>query len=316
MAGKTLSTHEEAVLVCLDDGRAGHRQQSHALVQALQQHRPLQLHTLQPLSFAQVLLALLGWRRPTDWPAHIDLMVGCGHACHWTLLAAKTGFAIRTVLLMRPSLPLSAFDYVIAPEHDALAQQPSVFATRGALAPAPLTDAGVVQRDQALILLGGPSRHGRWDNDAIIEQVLKLLARYPDWQWIISNSPRSPADLLEGIAAQLPRTDRLHLHDYRRQAPDWLAQQLLRSHSVWISPDSASMVYQALTAGCAVGLFDLPAPPASRVRRGLSILVDQGLLIDWQGFQQGHTPQPPAPPFREADAAAAWLATRLGWDVA
>ena len=42
---------------------------------------------------------------------------------------------------------------------------------------------------------------------------------------------------------------RLSLHDWRGLEPDWLVQRLPLADSVWVSEDSVSMVYEALTAG-------------------------------------------------------------------
>jgi mitochondrial fission protein ELM1 len=60
--------------------------------------------------------------------------------------------------------------------------------------------------------------------------------------------------------------------------PDWLEEQLTQAGEVWVTPDSVSMVYEALTAGCRVGLFDLPSRPGSRVAKGVKDLLAQGYV--------------------------------------
>jgi mitochondrial fission protein ELM1 len=43
-------------------------------------------------------------------------------------------------------------------------------------------------------------------------------------------------------------------------SPDWLPTQLARADQAWVTADSVSMVYEALTAGAAVGVLDVPRP--------------------------------------------------------
>ena len=52
--------------------------------------------------------------------------------------------------------------------------------------------------------------------------------------------------------------------------PDWLPAQLARAGQAWATADSVSMVYEALTAGAAVGILDVPRQRASRISRDVS----------------------------------------------
>ena len=54
---------------------------------------------------------------------------------------------------------------------------------------------------------------------------------------------------------------------------EWLEDMLTRCRDVWISEDSISMIYEALTAGCRVGLLPLPRKSASRLHRAIDQLL-------------------------------------------
>jgi hypothetical protein len=85
----------------------------------------------------------------------------------------------------------------------------------------------------------------------------------------------------------------------------WLEGQLARAGEAWVTPDSVSMVYEALTAGCRVGLFDLPAKPASRVARGVLALKADGLVSAFP-----HPPRPNRHPLNEAGRCASLILER------
>jgi mitochondrial fission protein ELM1 len=170
---------------------------------------------------------------------------------------------------MGPSLPLSLFDLCLIPEHDSPPQRPNVVPTLGALNN--LTPTGAHTPDQGLILVGGPSSHFQWDSPAITRQIRELVQDRPEMKWALTTSRRTPADfpgLLDG--------NTLDIHPVETTPPGWLEDRLSQAGEVWVTPDSVSMVYEALTAGCRVGLLDLPAKADSRVASGVMSLMAKG----------------------------------------
>lgn len=118
-----------------------------------------------------------------------------------------------------------------------------------------------------------------------------------------------PAALLDEIRQCLPAVE---VYSYQETPPDWLPAKLAAADTVWVTEDSVSMTYEALSSGARVGL--LPAPrlmPSARVLRGLEELAADGFLTTFAGWQQTHQLYAPPTTLREADRCAAEVIGRL-----
>jgi len=261
-----------------------------------------------------VIPALARWRAGLMWLFKYfphsslpppDLILGAGHATHLTMLAARRAQGGRAVVLMKPSLPRRWFDLCIVPEHDNIAPDACTLVTQGALNRVRASHPR--QPDRGLILIGGASPHFEWNNEAIALQIQSILANTPDVQWTLADSRRTPSEFM----AKLSPHPRLQYISHTTTAPDWLRDQLEHAATVWVTPDSASMVYEALTAGAEVGVFDLPVNPRSRVGWAIARLVDQQRItrfISWCAHGKLH---PNLQPLAEADRCAQWILTWL-----
>jgi len=288
------------------DGKPGHQNQSTGLLAALQHRLPVEDYLLPSLSPGTALRALLTGRLAAggSLPAP-DLLIGAGHATHLSLLAARRVRGGRTIVLMKPSLPAAWFDLCIIPAHDTPRVADSILVTRGVLNRVRYSadrDAGT-----GLILLGGPSAHVEWSTAAVVVQVRELLAHSPGVRWTLTTSRRTPGTLLEQLAAE-PAL-RGVVVPWEQTAPDWLPDRLARASHVWVTQDSVSMIYEALTSGAAVGLLNVPwRDERDRLARGVAQLVQDGLVTGFDAWQHGRELQPPAEPFDEAARCAAWIA--------
>lgn len=288
----------------ISDGKPGHLNQSMGLAEALLR--------IQPGSM-QILPALPWWRASVAWLLKSalhgngpppDLIVGAGHATHITMLAARRTQGGRTVVMMKPSLPRAWFSLCIVPEHDGLTANACTLITQGAMNR--VRASNMHDPHQGLILLGGPSSHFEWDSAAIELQIQSILDRFPEIHWTLSDSRRTP----EGFTKQLPLHAQLHVVSHTATPADWLPAQLARSSTVWITPDSVSMVYEALTAGSTVGLFDLPVNPRSRVGRAIARLADTQRVTRFVSWCANGKLHPNLHPLAEADRCAHWI---LAW---
>lgn len=290
------------------DGKAGHDNQSGGLLEALRRLRPVEHHDLGPSSTTTALAAWLLGRVPSVWrelPAP-DLLLGAGHQTHLSLLAARKQRGGKAVVLMRPTLPLALFDLCLIPEHDAPPVRANVLTTRGALNR--IQPSTVLESERGLLLIGGPSTHFGWDNTEIYQQITAVLQAHATMQWTLTTSRRTPADFLQGLPvvpdgrlAVVPATATNH---------HWLPAQLARAHQVWVTADSVSMVYEALTAGAAVGVFAVPLKRSNRISRGLDRLIAQGWLTPFARWRQTAQLTRPTGSFAEADRCAHWIITQ------
>ena len=296
------------MIVVISDGKPGHLNQSLGLAEALERRRgDVAIREEPALTLPQALAAFV--RRPACF-RDAKLLIGAGHGTHLSLVALRRS-SCPAVVLMRPSLPGFCFDVRVEPRHDGGRESARCWLSDG-----PLNRVRPAPKDEAvnLILVGGPSPHFAWDEAALLTQLERICDGERRWQ--LTGSRRTPPGFLERVAAaQLPG---LLVHDAQTLPPGWLAQTLATARAAWVTPDSASMVYEALTAGCAVGLLDLPAVAGSRVARAMSDLVARGRVAtaSTTGEEQSvglELATPCAEPLAEADRIArrieerAWL---------
>lgn len=298
------------VVWLLTDNKAGHRNQLKGLGNRLRVLTGASLHWLDATEFQLPLWRAFVGKAPrldNDLPSP-DLIIAAGTQTHRLLLSLRRFSRARTLVLMKPGFPLSWVDGIIAPAHDAIAGK-RIFVSEGALnAITPL--ARVTEKPEALILVGGTSSHFKWDDDALLEQITTLMRQYPSWRWTISGSRRTPAGLqtrlreLEGLKATVIEPDTTH--------ENWLSHQLAASSAVWVTPDSLSMVCEAVTSGVPTGIFELEAHPGSRVAHGISRLNEQGRLCRWSDHAAVMAEDRiEKPPLWESDRAARWVIDRL-----
>ena len=114
-------------------------------------------------------------------------------ATHWPLLCAQRACGGRTVVLMKPSLPLAWFDHVVVPVHDEVSGA-NVISTRGVLNP---MRPGDKVPGSALALVGGISKHFGWDNASVLRQLVTLREAWPGLR--VTDSRRTPAALREQL---------------------------------------------------------------------------------------------------------------------
>jgi mitochondrial fission protein ELM1 len=292
-----------AEICVISDGKAGHRSQSLGLAEALQRLRPAA--AVREVPAARGRRGLLRDLFPVSRdPAAPTLVIGAGHGTHADLVHWRRRGS-RAIVLMRPSLPLRFFDLCIEPRHDGGRESDRRWLSIG---PLNRIRPAAIRSDGGIILIGGPSPHFTWDGPALIGQLAAVCDGTRSWT--LSTSRRTPADFLPALRElQLPA---LQAHGADELPVDWLARTLPSAAACWISPDSASMVYEALSAGCAVGLFDLVAASGSRVARGVEELLDDGWCTPFAAFARGRALAVAEAPLAEADRIAARIVER-GW---
>ncbi len=239
------------------------------------------------------------------------LILGAGHATHPVVLAARRARGGRAIVLMKPTLPVRWFDLCLVPEHDGLPADENVILTRGAINT--VEPSGQQAADRGLILLGGPSSHHGWDGAAMVGQVRAVVTAEPGRKWKLTTSRRTPNDIVPALRALA--ADNVEVIPADQTEPGWVGRELEQASVVWVSEDSVSMVYEALTAGAAVGVLAVPRRGTGRVVRGLDRLVSEGWVTTFDAWQEGQSLGRPPEPLFEADRCARiicerWLCSR------
>lgn len=292
------------------DGKPGHENQTAGLVQALQAHRPVEVHDiLAPNGLAAAAAWVVWWFPWGDTLPDPDLLLGAGHATHMPLLAARRARGGRAVVLMRPSLPDGWFDLCVVPQHDAPRPTENVFITHGVLNR--VRPGAAKDPRQGLILIGGPSKHHHWSEREVLEQIVQIQARgTPSQRWRLTTSRRTPPGFLAALN-KIVDPARIEVVPFERTDPDWLPEQLAWAGTVWVTADSVSMIYEALTAGAAVGLIEIPAQGQDRVGGGVESLIDTGQVTGFSQWRAGADLRAPKQPFSEAARAAREIMLRF-----
>lgn len=288
------TTTDSLQIWCFLDGKPGHENQSLGLIEALERctNRDLEVHHL-PVS-NKYPARLLGHghrgrllRLP---PPH--LLIGAGHATHMVLWRSRRRFGGRSVVLMKPSLPLRCFDLCLIPDvHQVEADSQHVLLTQGVLNR--IRPSSQQQSDHALCLIGGPSSHYEWSDEHLLSQLRPLFQQSTDLRWTVATSRRTPDSLLGALRESFPHLTIVPPGSVSR---DWLPKQLSLAATTWVSEDSVSMTYEAVTSGARVGILELPRTRETRVTRGMDRLVETGRVTrfaQWQSTGQLQAPQTP-----------------------
>lgn len=306
----------------ISDGKAGHRTQLLGLVAGLQrQCWPVQLTEIavQQLSWLGLLSCWISDPVSGKLPAVLkslaspDLIVGVGHRTHWKVLLTKKilqckNRQLKSLVLMQPSLPLRWFDYLIIPRHDHPPVQPQVLVTEGVLNP--LVNQQRHQQGRNLILIGGPSRRHGWSESALIAQLQHVIQQ-DNAEFILTTSRRTPPEFLQhGFLRQLHTAQyaRITVCPVEQTPAGWLFEQLQLASTVWVTEDSVSMIYEALTAGCKVQVIEMPRLKQDRITCAVDDLLAQGLV---NSLSKKAIDSAPEITLNEADRAARWLIHHL-----
>ena len=275
----------------LMDGKPGHEKQSAGLLQGIEALRQIEVHNFdmrcKALFWHQVRRHAL--RGAADIPAP-DITLGVGHRTHLPTLIARHVCGGKSVVLMKPTLSHRLFDLIFLPQHDRYWRKGNLVETRGVVCPS-VNHAKV--ENSGLILLGGTNRHFQWRDADIAAQVAAITRASPDVDWQVCDSRRTPGTLRNA----LPSAANLRYQPWQSTAGDFLERALGAARYVWVTADSASMLYEALSAGAQVGVIALDAKRPGRDNkhmRGIRLLLSQGHVFSTaDGFRLQGRLMPP-----------------------
>lgn len=292
------------------DGKAGHDNQSLGLVDALQRRTRIHSYDIpvRPGGGLDWMLGRFpnGGLLPDPW-----LIVGAGHATHLPMLAARRARGGRATVLMRPDLPRSLFDLCVIPEHDRPRPAANIVVTKGSLNR--MQAAGGHVRDRGLMMVGGPSRHYRWDHGRVVEQIAGVIRFSPVRHWVLTTSRRTPPGFAERVRQMIfNHNRRLSIVSWRDSSDHWLGTQLRRCCCTWVTEDSVSMIYEALTAGIPVGLLSVPPRRTGRVVSGVRQLAATRNVMTYSDWSAGRPLPRPPQVFDEANRVAGQICRRWG----
>jgi mitochondrial fission protein ELM1 len=286
---------KELRIIALLDGRPGHEKQTMGIIQALQVRVPVQVVQINVDSFSimraviqtcRLFFSKTGSSHPQIGRG--DLLIGTGSLTHLPLLLYKQKYAIPAITCMSPALHLrNRFDLCFVPEHDALSEERNIMLTAGA--PNCSVNKRKHREECGLILLGGiDTKSHYWDSRQVVQMVEKVVKTDSQKHWTVSSSPRTPEDAVAMIKQLADKYGNIHFFDYRDTAAGWIEEQYDKNSLVWVTADSISMVYEAITAGCRVGIFPMQwVRKNSKFKKNEDILLEKKLVTPFASWEEG-----------------------------
>jgi len=314
-------------LLCwaISDTAAGNVRQARALADAIGQttRRDVAVRVRQPWdALAPHLTAgarsairdSAGQSLAPPWP---DIAIGCGRraALLTRLLRRWSGGSTFTVQILDPRIDPSAFDMVIAPQHDGV-DASNVIRSIGALNPVDahwLADArtrfarlAALPSPRTAVLIGATNRAQRLDGryfDALLDR-LRAERAADGGSFLVSVSRRTPSDVVSRLrAAFAPFPSSFWAEERDGENP--YAGFLAWSDRIVVTPDSVNMLSEACATGKPAYTF-APQPIAGKLAAFHHALRESGHLR----VLGESAPNPLPPPLAETREIAALVRAR------
>lgn len=289
----------------LTDGAAGNEVQALGLAEALARRRRTEI-VLKPIA-SKPLAALLparAWHflgaRKVGWPfiAYSDavappwpcLVIGAGRRIAPLVAAMRQLHGVIAIQLLNPRMPATAFDLVIAPEHDRLtaANTISTLGAIGRVTPGRIAAEADIWRARlahlperrAVCLIGGPSKSAHWrsaDGDRLVAQLATLSQ--DGWGLLITPSRRSDPALIARLKSACDRATTF-VWDGTGENP--YPGILGLAEAAVATGDSVNMVSEAASSGLPLHVFRV-SKESAKLREFHHALASRGITRDFSG---------------------------------
>lgn len=300
-------------IVAFLDGRLGHEKQTKGVLKALSEMTPIDVeYKIQDTSFkfglrdwAAYIMSFILLQNKKKSDNNIDLIIGTGSHPHISMLILKRECGAKVVTCMTPNFFLiRKIDLCFVPQHDGQKPGANIFFTIGAPSTAILQDKH--DRKKGLILVGGVNKKShKWRAKAIMAQIGSILEKEQSITWTITSSPRTPEEtivLLQNLASQNVNVDFFRPED---TLPGWIEKEYAKNFTVWVTADSISMIYEALTARCSVGILPVDwKKKNSKFQRNENYLIENKLVTSYEMWLDGKDTMTKGVPFDEASRCA------------
>ena len=262
------------------DLKTGHLKQVQALLDQLKKEIELSITKINN-SDQESLPEILANKNQFNGPI---MLIGAGHDVYSKILQGKkylekyTDQSIFSIAVLRPSYKINSFDLIVAPEHDFHNRNlpKNVISFQGSLAPTSQTP---IDENKAIIAIGGPSKHYKFDQEILIKQVHYILSVYPKHKFKIFNSRRTPDSLnikLKNELDNFPDVKFIHLNS---PESDLFSETLNEAALKFVTPDSSNLVFEALSTQGQTYLIQIESSKyrrifgAKKIRMAMSELV-------------------------------------------
>jgi uncharacterized protein len=290
-------------IVAFMDGRLGHEKQTRGLLRALSARTAVQvahIHLSAPSMLSGIRNAWLSARADVSQRqaggGRTDLIIGTGARTHIPMLLYQKRSGGRLVTCMTPNIFYrNRFDLCFIPQHDAKRAAENLFVTVGP--PGLVEDLKRHDPARGLILVGGLDRKSHhWDSPAIMARIEHIVRRQPHLHWTISSSPRTPEEMILLLDHFFAGGGPISFFRSQDTPDGWIEKAYAENQMVWVTADSISMVYEALAAGCQVGIIPVQWKRRdNKFQRSIDYLAEQQWVVTYDKWLEGLKPAPGAP---------------------
>ena len=291
-------------IVYVSDGKAGHRSQAVGLYKAMQrlskQDVTFQEVSIEQLPFFSLFKAVLTHQLDI-FESVPDYIFGVGsHTQLRVLLLGKVYPEAKTIILMKPNFPFGWFNHVIIPAHDAVPEQGNVILSQGALNP--IVNENRHQKNRILITLGGSSKRHQWNGQKVLQAIQQIIEHNEHAEIVLTTSRRTPKEFFQHLQFQ-PYIQQIKVFPVEKTPQGWIFEEMQKAEAVWVTEDSVSMIYEALTAGCKVGVIKIDRLKEDRITLSVDQIIQANLVSEHVSVEMLVEPHA----FKEAERVATYL---------
>ena len=231
-----------------------------------------------------------------------NIIISCGRKSVVPSIYLKNKFKnkVMNIHIQDPKVSLKNFDYIVAPEHDAL-QGKNVLTSKGAIHY--LTNSELDKNENYLkskmdskkkvlaFIIGGPTKHYNYEDKVIDEIFLKIKNNFlnNDYQAIIIPSMRTPKSIIKKAQDYFVQ-GQVVIDNVDKKA--YLSALKLADHIV-VTCDSTSMISEAAITGKPIYVAQMPASKKNerfdnffKLFESLKIIKNLDTIIDSWSYQK------------------------------
>lgn len=282
-------------VIAVLDGRPGHEKQTRGIISNLKQSIDVEVTEIDTSKhklidrYKNYCLLLVPQRLQIQQKdIQADIAIGTGSRTHAILLLLRRRYNIPVYTCMTPPFVIrSCFTCCFVPEHDSTPRRSNIFYTLGA--PNCSVDKQQHDPEQGLVLLGGIDTASHiWNDEQIADMVRMVIEKSANIHWTISSSPRTPDKTIVKIGQITKRHDNVEFFHYKDTPAGWIERQYEKCKTVWVTSDSISMLYEALSAGCNVNIFPMQwKRNSSKFKKNEDILLNKRRVRSYQEWLEG-----------------------------
>jgi len=279
------------------DGRPGHEKQTKGILNAMGRLTAMDVAYKKVVpgnlsgsikDWSTFLWSKVNPAKPDVQSSDIDLIMGTGAYTHIPILLLKRSCGAKAVTSMCPALPLiREFDLCFIPQHDGVKPKDNILVTLGP--PNSAVSLGRHQHNRGLILVGGVDRKSHyWNPDELLDRIRLILKKEPAMEWTVSSSPRTPPETAQQLDRLVSQERNASFYPSEATPAGWIEEQYAINQRVWVSADSVSMVYEAVSAGCSVGILPVDwKRKTGKIRKGIDYLLANGWAVSFEHWRSG-----------------------------